>query len=72
MKKAEVKVIGAVELDGYQEAMAKLEKLEELSKQVAEELKKFHPHMTVVITTDHIQVDESVIGVPIGSDDDGR
>lgn len=27
MKKAEVKVIGAVELDGYQEAMAKLEEL---------------------------------------------
>lgn len=45
-------------------------KLIELSKQVAEELKKFHPHMTVVITADHIQVDESVIGVPLGSDDD--
>ena len=45
-------------------------KLIELSKQVAEELKNFHPHMTVVITTDHIQVDESVIGVPISADSD--
>ena len=43
-------------------------KLIELSKQVAEELKNFHPHMTVVITTDHIQVDESIIGVPIGEE----
>ena len=40
-------------------------KLLELSKQVAKELKNYHPHMTVVITADYIRVDESVIGVPI-------
>ena len=40
-------------------------KLIELSKQVAKELKNYHPHMTVVITADYIRVDESIIGVPI-------
>nr|DAN07322.1 MAG TPA: hypothetical protein [Caudoviricetes sp.] len=40
-------------------------KLIELSKEVAKELKNYHPHMSVVITTDYIRVDESVIGLPI-------
>ena len=31
-------------------------KLLELSKQVAKELKNYHPHMTVVITADYIRV----------------
>ena len=43
-------------------------KLLELSKQVAKELKNYHPHMTVVITADYVRVDESVIGVPIDGD----
>nr|DAN81805.1 MAG TPA: hypothetical protein [Caudoviricetes sp.] len=42
-------------------------KLIELSKQVAKELKNYHPHMSVVITADYIRVDESVIGVPISA-----
>ena len=40
-------------------------KLLELSKQVAKELKNYHPHMSAVITADYIKVDESVIGLPI-------
>lgn len=40
-------------------------KLLELSKQVAKELKNYHPHISVVITADYIGVDESVIGLPI-------
>lgn len=40
-------------------------KLIELSKEVAKELKNYHSHMTVVITSEHVRVDESVIGVPI-------
>ena len=40
-------------------------KLIELSKEVAKELKNYHPHMSVVITADYIRADESVIGVPI-------
>ena len=35
---------------------------------VAKELKNYHPHMTVIITSEHIRVDESVIGVPIDGD----
>lgn len=42
-------------------------KLLELSKLVAKELKNYHPHMTVVITSEHVRVDESVIGVPISA-----
>ena len=42
-------------------------KLLELSKQVAKELKNYHPHMSVVITADYIRMDESVIGVPISA-----
>ena len=42
-------------------------KLLELSKQVAKELKNYHPHMVVVITSEHVRVDESVIGVPISA-----
>ena len=45
-------------------------KLIELSKQVTEELKNYHPHMSVVITADYIRVDESVIGVPISARSD--
>lgn len=45
-------------------------KLIELSKEVAKELKNYHPHMTVVITSEHIRVDESVIGVPISARSD--
>ena len=45
-------------------------KLIELSKQVAKELKNYHPHMSVVITTDYIRADESVIGVPIDTRSD--
>ena len=45
-------------------------KLLELSKQVAKELKNYHPHMTVVITSEHIRVDESVIGVHISARSD--
>lgn len=37
----------------------------ELSKEVAKELKNYQPHMSVVITTDYIKVDESVVGIPI-------
>ena len=40
-------------------------KIIEASKHVAKELKNYHPHMTVVITSEHIRVDESVIGAPI-------
>ena len=42
-------------------------KLLELSKEVAKELKNYHPHMFVVITADYIRVDESVIGLPISA-----
>lgn len=45
-------------------------KLIELSKQVAKELKNYHPHISVVITADYIRVDESVIGVPISARSD--
>lgn len=45
-------------------------KLIELSKQVAKELKNYHPHMSVVITADYIRADESVIGVPIDARSD--
>lgn len=45
-------------------------KLLELSKHVAKELKNYHPHMTVVITSEYIRVDESVIGVPIDARSD--
>lgn len=45
-------------------------KLIELSKQVAKELKNYHPHMSVVITADYIRVDESVFGVPISAHSD--
>lgn len=45
-------------------------KLLELSKQVAKELKNYHPHMTVVITSERIRVDESIIGVPISARSD--
>lgn len=42
-------------------------KLIELSKEAAKELKNYHPHMSVVITTDYIRVDESVVGIPISA-----
>lgn len=45
-------------------------KLIELSKEVAKELKNYHPHMAVVTTSEHIRVDESVIGVPISARSD--
>lgn len=45
-------------------------KIIELSKEVAKELKNYHPHMTVVITSEHIRVDESIIGVPINARSD--
>lgn len=45
-------------------------KLIELSKEVAKELKNYHPHMSVVITADYIRADESVIGVPIDARSD--
>lgn len=42
-------------------------KIIELSKEVAKELKNYHPHMSVVINADCIRVDESVIGLPISA-----
>lgn len=45
-------------------------KLIEASKHVAKELKNYHPHMTVVITSEYIRVDESIIGVPIDARSD--
>lgn len=45
-------------------------KIIEASKHVAKELKNYHPHMTVVITSEHIRVDESIIGVPISARSD--
>ena len=45
-------------------------KIVELSKEVAKELKNYHPHMSVVINADYIRVDESVIGLPIDARSD--
>lgn len=46
-------------------------KLIELSKEVSEELKEnFHPHTTVVITSDYIKVEEAMLYVPIHDDKD--
>ncbi len=45
--------------------MEKYEQLIEMAKPIVEELKRnFHPHMSVVIESDRVRVEETVLGVP--------
>lgn len=51
--------------------MEKYERLIEMVKPIAEELKRnFHPHMSVVIESDRVRVEETVLGTPIAFDND--
>lgn len=57
----EAKVVSGEEVDSKDN----LSKLEGLCKPIMKELKdNFHPHISVVITSDGIRVEESIFGVP--------
>lgn len=46
--------------------MDRAEKIIELSKEIAKEIKeKYNPHTSVIIECDRVRVEETVIGVPI-------